>query len=338
MHWSIRRTLTITAAGGLCLAAAVPAVAAAAVPAAPTATTATPIKHLVVIFQENVSFDHYFGTYPHAANTDGMPFHAAKNTPSVNGLTPALLTANPNEAQPMRLTPSEAVTCDQNHDYTPEQLALDNGLMDQFVQNTQVTDCSPPDFTTPGLVMDYYDGNTVHALWEYAQHFAMSDNFFDTEFGPSTPGALNLISGQTGGGTSVTAQGVPEPDPGDIGSQNATTDTGTVYSDPDPFYDGCSDHSGPTVKMSGQNIGDLLNAQGVTWAGSKAASRPRAGPQTARRSAPGPTTTSPECRKPTTARTMSRSSTTPRRPTRTTCRRPAWPRSGTTGRPTTSTT
>jgi phospholipase C len=107
----------------------------------------------VVIFQENVSFDHYFGTYPHAANTDGTPFHAAKNTPSVNGLTPALLTANPNESQPMRLTPSEAVTCDQNHDYTPEQQALDGGLMDQFVQATQVTDCSPPDFTTPGLVM-----------------------------------------------------------------------------------------------------------------------------------------------------------------------------------------
>ena len=45
--------------------------------------------------------------------------------------------------------------------------------------------------------MDYYDGNTVTGLWNYAQHFAMSDNFYDTEFGPSTPGALNLISGQT---------------------------------------------------------------------------------------------------------------------------------------------
>ena len=33
--------------------------------------TTTPIKHLVVIFQENVSFDHYFGTYPKAANTSG---------------------------------------------------------------------------------------------------------------------------------------------------------------------------------------------------------------------------------------------------------------------------
>ena len=52
-------------------------------------STTTPIKHVVVIFQENVSFDHYFGTYPHAANSDGQPFKAAKGTPAVDGLTPA---------------------------------------------------------------------------------------------------------------------------------------------------------------------------------------------------------------------------------------------------------
>ena len=50
--------------------------------------TATPIKHVVVIFDENVSFDHYFGTYPFAANTDGSTFHARPGTPTVNGLYP----------------------------------------------------------------------------------------------------------------------------------------------------------------------------------------------------------------------------------------------------------
>ena len=45
--------------------------------------------------------------------------------------------------------------------------------------------------------MGYYDGNTVTALWNYAQHFAMSDNFYDTEFGTTVMGHLNLISGQT---------------------------------------------------------------------------------------------------------------------------------------------
>src|ERR1019366_10591609 len=72
------------------------------------APTATPIKHVVVLFDENVSFDHYFGTYPQAANTDGSPFHAAKGTSTVNGLTAALLTANPNSFNPQRLTASQA--------------------------------------------------------------------------------------------------------------------------------------------------------------------------------------------------------------------------------------
>ncbi len=62
---------------------------------APNANTATPIHYLVVIFQENVSFDHYFGTYPHAENIDGQPFTALTGTPTVDGLTPALLTNNP---------------------------------------------------------------------------------------------------------------------------------------------------------------------------------------------------------------------------------------------------
>src|SRR3977135_3650291 len=50
--------------------------------------TATPIKHVIVIFQENVSFDHYFGTYPVAANsTAGEPvFKAASDPPAINGL------------------------------------------------------------------------------------------------------------------------------------------------------------------------------------------------------------------------------------------------------------
>ncbi|MGH3670595.1 MAG: alkaline phosphatase family protein, partial [Pseudonocardiaceae bacterium] len=68
--------------------------------------TMTPIKHVVVIFQENVSFDHYFGTYPHATNPQGEPvFHAAPHTPAVNGLTPAVLNNNPNAANPAPVRP-----------------------------------------------------------------------------------------------------------------------------------------------------------------------------------------------------------------------------------------
>jgi phospholipase C len=62
-------------------------------------STATPIKHLVVIYDENVSFDHYFATYPHAANPAGEPpFTRASKTPAVNNLSSAnLLTNNPND-------------------------------------------------------------------------------------------------------------------------------------------------------------------------------------------------------------------------------------------------
>src|ERR1700728_4108559 len=100
-----------------------------------SATTSTPIKHVVVIFDENVSFDHYFGTYPSAANTDGEPFYAAPNTPSVNGLSGTLLTDNPNGVNPVRFDPSNVnnvLTCDQNHSYLPEQEAADNGNEDKF--------------------------------------------------------------------------------------------------------------------------------------------------------------------------------------------------------------
>ncbi len=158
--------------------------------------TATPIKHVIVIYQENVSFDHYFATYPKALNPDGEPhFTARRGTPSVNGLSEAMLRHNPNIANPQRLGRDEALTCDQDHHYGDEQRAFDGGLMDKFVEYTNKESCSFPEISKPNLVMDYYDGNTVTALWNYAQHFAMSDNAYNTTFGPSTPGALNLVSG-----------------------------------------------------------------------------------------------------------------------------------------------
>jgi phospholipase C len=242
--------------------------------------TATPIKHLVVIFDENVSFDHYFGTYPYATNTDGNPFHAKPGTPTVNGLytkiTPSgpvgpLLTDNPNSYNPERLTPSEALTCDQNHDYQPEQEAADGGKMDEFVQFTQVDTCTgqPILYGAPGLVMDYYDGNTVTALWNYAQNYALSDNNYDSDFGPSTPGALNLISGNDGGGYAVSpTTGAKVSDPGSVGSVGKNG-VGTIYGDLDPAYDDCSDSShtstDPVGVMTGKNIGNLLNERHITW-------------------------------------------------------------------------
>jgi phospholipase C len=148
----------------------------------------TPIRHIVVIYDENISFDHYFGTYPNAANLPGeTPFHAAPGTPTVNGLSGALITRNPNSTRPFRLGRSQPVTCDMDHAYSAEQKAYHRGLLNRFVEATtayaeEQRNCDPK------LVMGHYDGNTVTALWNYAQHFALSDNTVGTMFGPSTPG------------------------------------------------------------------------------------------------------------------------------------------------------
>jgi len=234
-------------------------------------STATPIRHLVVIFQENVSFDHYFATYPHATNPPGEPaFHGVPGTPNVNGLSGPLLAANPNSLNPangtgavgpFRLDRSQALTADQDHDYMPEQLAFDHGLMDLFPES--VGTAGPPPGTPPaavdttGLVMGYYDGNTVTALWNYAQAFAMSDNSYGTNFGPSTVGALNLVAGQTNGVTAHMNGTGDETDGGD-GSL-------TVIGDPDPIGDVCSSSTSNQVTMGGRSIGDLLNSAGITW-------------------------------------------------------------------------
>jgi phospholipase C len=241
-------------------------------------STTTPIKHLVVIFDENESFDHYFGTYPYAANTDGTRFTAKPGTPTVNGLytkitksgpVGPLLTSNPNEYNPQRLTQTEALTSDQNHGYTPEEKAEDGGKMDQFVQNTESATPSAgcaPEYCPPGIVMDYFDGNTVTGLWNYAQNYAMSDNDWDTTFGPSTPGALNVISGDTGGAKALTP--VWSATPSQPATSTAVND-GSMNGDVDPYYDTCSDTNHTTTGalgvMTGENIGDLLNTSHVTW-------------------------------------------------------------------------
>ena len=222
--------------------------------------TATPIKHVVVIFQENVSFDHYFATYPFAVNPTGEPrFDARPGTPSVNGLLHSgLLLANPNGVNPFRLDRSSAATCDQDHDYNDEQSMFHGGLMDRFVAfgNGPSTDgvltCNKND------IMGYFDGNTVTAMWNYAQNFAMSDNSFGTTFGPSAPGALNLIGGQTHG---IVAPGLTADSAGN-------TNSGSVVGDPRPYFDDCSPSGGQQsnqIVMSGQNIGNLLNAKNLTW-------------------------------------------------------------------------
>ncbi|HTB73350.1 MAG TPA: alkaline phosphatase family protein, partial [Polyangiaceae bacterium] len=278
-------------------------------------TTATPIKHVVVVFGENISFDHYFGTYPMAANPAKEPtFVAASDTPAANNLiTPldpnnnfaplpapdaggtSLLTNNPNltatgnlditaaasgnftgadedgQSNPFRLDAAQAQTSDQLHNYMPEQLASDNGKMDLFpawvgAPYTAAAGYTPPPsypatgpLTTPAATMGYYDGNTLLTLWNLAQNYALNDNSWTTTFGPSTPGAINLIAGQTNGvGTTNPA------DPTKIAPLVADGHGNySLIADADPLGDTCM--KTPSVSFTGKNVGDLLNAKGITW-------------------------------------------------------------------------
>ena len=263
--------------------------------------TATPVKHLIVIFQENVSFDHYFGTYPKAMNLTGeTPFVAKRRTPVVNGLvTPLdvnrgfrplagvdLLHNNPNSntaapgngatngtdaSNPIRLSPAQALTSDQGHNESPEESAYDNGKMDGFPAWVGAAAPPPAGITGKALVMGYYDGNTTTALWNYAQNFALNDNNYTTQFGPSTPGAINLISGQTNGFAATKnvfkADGVTLAH----GTHEAFGDAAhlasnlTEIGDGDPLGDLCSNPTLDQVTMAGKNIGDLLNDKRITW-------------------------------------------------------------------------
>jgi phospholipase C len=216
-------------------------------------TSTTPIRHLIIIYQENVSFDHYFATYPNAINLPGeLHFSASPSTPSVNGLNGSggLLTNNTNLVDPFRLDRQDAKTvasCDNNHRYAALQKSYNGGLMDKFVENSgnKTNNCNP------NQVMGYFDGNTVTALWNYAQHFAMSDNFHSSIAGPSLPGHINLVSGQTHGV-------VPENIEGKVSN-------GTLIGDIDASFDDCSTSDGGTIAMEGKNIGNLLNEKGKTW-------------------------------------------------------------------------
>jgi len=166
-------------------------------------------------------------------------------------------------SNPFRLSPAQAVINDQGHNYTPEQEAYNNFRMDGFPAWTGVAGPppSPPPgaVVTKGLVMGYYDGNTTTALWNYAQHFAMSDNSFTTTFGPSTPGALNLIAGQTSSFSAFNSH---------VPSSHEVSDGGgnfTMIGDGDPLLDVCSNPAVDQATIAGRNIGDMLNARGITW-------------------------------------------------------------------------
>jgi phospholipase C len=131
-----------------------------------------------------VSFDHYFATYPNATNPGNEPaFTASPNTPSVNGLAAP---AHPQSEQCAAISSGSHPGADLRSEprLHGRAKAFDNGLMDKFVENTEGSAYNKAQYCPAGTTMGYFDGNTVTAMWNYAQNYAMSDNSYGMVFGP----------------------------------------------------------------------------------------------------------------------------------------------------------
>ena len=134
-----------------------------------------------------------------------------------------------------------------DHEYPAEQEAYRGRDFDKFVEFTGPTDPVCTDFPHKNIVMGYYDGNTVTALWNYAQHFAINDDYFGTTFGPSTRYDKSIFGNMHG--TYPIDQHDHQGKPWGIVN-------GTVIGDVDPKVDDCSRRSS-TVQMIGKDVGDL---------------------------------------------------------------------------------
>ena len=152
------------------------------------------IHHVFVVYQENRSFDSYFGSFPGADNlaTAEARAHGFRQYDSIGHIwiSPFLLNA--------------ADTGDANHSRPALIDKSDGGRMDRFVAWEE----ERPGAALPGtrervrqaamLTMAHEDCHTIPFLWMYAHRFALYDHIFQAMYGPSTPGNIDLIAGQTG--------------------------------------------------------------------------------------------------------------------------------------------
>ncbi|MDE2480570.1 MAG: phosphoesterase [bacterium] len=151
------------------------------------------IKHVFVIYQENRSFDSYFGTFP-----------GAENLTSAVAQSQGFKQYDPLGNQwvtPFRITAADSA--DADHSRPALITKADNGRMDLFVSTEEfgllARGYSREDAQRVGLLtMAFEDCDTIPYLWMYAHNFTLFDHFFQGMYGPSTPGNIDLIAAQTG--------------------------------------------------------------------------------------------------------------------------------------------
>jgi phospholipase C len=215
------------------------------------------IKYVFVLFQENRSFDFYFGTYPGA---DGI--YAGPDGPYKNGQVPGFTqlivntdgtlgtvtpfripaTVKDADGKTVPLYPADIASVDHSHAGIARKIALDaNGVAQNSdyaltEEGVKLVDGVPSMAPTlerkqfGELVMSHVDCDTAPILWRYADRFTLFDHFMDTIIGPSTPNAIAMIAGQ-GGET----QWMLHPGEAASGGQGKGAVV-PVVSDPQPYW------------------------------------------------------------------------------------------------------
>ena len=224
------------------------------------------IKYVFVLFQENRSFDFHFGTYPGArglfsqpaAKTPGFVQPIVLTDGSVGTISPFLIPQSITDINGATVLLYPEDTDSVNHGHTAIDAKLDlnasnvaqndrYAFTEEGLSGNTGADGGTCTYTGPApteaqvqkgeLVVSHMDCTTVPFLWQYADHFTLFDNFFDTVIGPSTPNAIAMIAGQSG-----VTQWVKHPQ---LGSNINTTNAQLpVTSDPQPFWGSALD---PTV-------------------------------------------------------------------------------------------
>jgi phospholipase C len=172
------------------LSAAAPAIAVA--PNDVVAALRARVKHVFVIYQENHSFDNYFGTYPGADNL-ASPEAQAHGFRQYDPIGKSWVT-------PFRITDPDTESPSQSRPLVYEK--MNGGKMDAFLSAQERV--SQRKFDAAGardvglLTMAHYDCDTIPFLWKYARAFSLYDHIFSAMTGPSTPAAIELIAGQAG--------------------------------------------------------------------------------------------------------------------------------------------
>jgi len=144
----------------------------------------SPIKHIVVIVEENHTFDNYFGTYPGANGIGGATPQPSSNARNAQLVAPFVINTT-------------TISHDLSHTWTSAHQAYDGGKMDGFVIASN-----------SDLSMGHFDPSLIPSYWDYASRFVLLDNFYTSVMGPSLPNHLYLIAGQSGGLTSDASSGI----------------------------------------------------------------------------------------------------------------------------------